>query len=44
MADFIGELITFLFAQNKKDHPMPPAAQPGLFEKIKLALDRKEVT
>ena len=44
MADFIGELIAFLFAQNKKDHPMPPDAKTGLYEKIKLALDRKEVT
>lgn len=44
MADFIGELIAYLFAQNRKEHPMPPSAQTGLFEKIKLALERKEVT
>lgn len=44
MADFIGDLIAYLFAQNQKAHPMPLSAQTGLFEKIKLALERKEVT
>lgn len=41
MADFIGDLIAFLFAQDKKEHPMPPTARSGLFEKMKSALEKR---
>lgn len=44
MTDLISELIAFLFAQNKKEHPMPPAAQTRLWDKLKTAFERKEVT
>jgi hypothetical protein len=42
MTDFFSQLLRFLFAQDRKDHPMPPAARNGLLDKIKAALDRKE--
>lgn len=36
--DFIADLLHHIFSREKKENPMPQAAQVHLFEKIVVAL------
>lgn len=41
MKDKLASLIAFIFAEDKKEHPMPKCRQETLFQKIRFLLGRK---
>ena len=38
----IAAILAFMFAQNKKEHPMPAARADGMFQKIRNLIQRNE--
>lgn len=42
MKDIAATLLAFMFAENKKEHPMPPGKAEGLFQKIRKLIYRNE--
>ena len=44
MKDLLAAILEFLFAQDQKEHPMPPAAEESLFQKLKYKIHKNEVS